>query len=779
MRGRTFIVVLTVLAVAVLASGLRATAERAAQRDATTGAPGATPSATAEIEDLFGAGTVIAELTGTPDMEQETVTPTTPAGSPTPQETVTTTVPAGSPTPQETVTATVPAGSPTPQDMADQQLVQILPQVYDQFECYDTATTVRWELENGSEGVVVVTGKVATDPLAERWDIIVRREGEPASVIEVIRADGETLTRHVSAAGTSEWESISPQTLQTLSQLNWIADLSSLLNVSEGDLVGQETINDMETRHFRYDRDDFQIDPDDLHLEEATADVWFSTEHNIPVRTIMNLEGTDILGSPGDIVVRSELTSVNQNCDIQLPTVVPVPMPTEEVQPTPTEQVDLDEDTDLVLADALGLREFQSYHLQSNFDWTPRNARGFSGELNAQVTYDTPAEFASLTVQGVRAEAFPAYVEYVNFEGDTFLRVGMDGRWVSAERMALTNLVRQLGEAINPLEFLETEDCELIEEGVQLNGQMTDHYRCVTENVEGRPFFREIDLATVDIWRVQGSDAYVRMNMSLQASTPQGTEGVLNLRANVTNIGEPVNIQEPEIGSREDVVTPPVAGTPTISPTVPPTGTMTITPTGTITRTGTPTGTITPTGTPTGTVAPTGTPTGTATLPASPTATPAGTATLPLSPTISLTATIAPTLAPTPLFTNTQSMGQLPWDDGGTDEVNIGTLQQDDDDLDDDDDDDDRLSRAICILPFLMPCDNMEATYMVDISSQQVLRFYSEWMTRMGWMQTDTPVDNGILFEKGGQQLVVTAIDADGRTMVHLAKLTDGATPTA
>ena len=68
---------------------------------------------------------------------------------------------------------------------------------------------------------------------------------------------------------------------------------------------------------------------------------------------------------------------------------------------------------------------------------------------------------------------------------------------------------------------------------------------------------------------------------------------------------------------------------------------------------------------------------------------------------------------------------------------------------------------------------------MVDVSSQQVLQFYSNWMTQMGWTEMSTQVENGVIFEMDGQELLVTAVEADGRTLVHLVKLTDGATPTA
>jgi hypothetical protein len=275
----------------------------------------------------------------TPEPEEiETPTPTTEI---TPTPTATQTPP---PTPTPTVTMT-----PPPAPVAEETgLILGEAMNLDVFATYRMQSIIRWAPETEQPINALIDAEVVHRPPAERATIDVRLGfmGMFRQRIEYVNIEGEPYIRQ-----NGRW--ISAATLDlggVLQRLGWIGDPAMFVDEDAAQFVGVETVDGIQTRHYRYDTQ--AIGPIGFltEVDEGQVDVWMwvSTQQNVraPIRISVQAEGTTATGERGRFELETRIYDVNTPIQIERPEGLPqngvpdapdmTPTPTNAVPATPT-----------------------------------------------------------------------------------------------------------------------------------------------------------------------------------------------------------------------------------------------------------------------------------------------------------------------------------------------------------------------------------------------------------------------------------------------------------
>jgi hypothetical protein len=460
----------------------------------------------------------------TAEREQEhrrlTATPRTPLVSPT------VTAP-GQSTPQPTGTpGALPETGLQPQPGGplsasyDENLVRNLGQLAS--FCYES--TVAWDLDNGRSGEAEVVTEATTRPSAQRWVLDIREAGRPATAYEVVRVAGQT---YMNVAG--EWREVMPTVQALVNRFAWIVDPQVYLDLSAGTFLGVEDVNGIAAERYRYATDAFDPAEGSFDLEGARVDLWIDRERDILARVHMLAVGDDPLGGSGAYVIDSTLVAVDQPLTIAAPTVASP----EDLPPTGT--------SELILADALKLPQFDTYRLEGAVRWEMETGEQGSLVFDVAVDQQRPAERADVRVgQGGLQMSFV----YLNIDGLAYIRSG--DRWIAAEQFVLPALVEQLGWIGDPRGFVRQGEGRLVGREV-VNGVQTEHYVFARQALGTLPLLTEVEEARVDAWYAPEHDAYVRLRAEIEStdSGGVGAEYVLESEVEVMDINAPITIERP------------------------------------------------------------------------------------------------------------------------------------------------------------------------------------------------------------------------------------------
>lgn len=490
----------------------------------------ATPRSTPRVSPL---PTRTPRVTATPIMRQgdeRTPTPTQDRPTATPREPLVT----------RTVTAPAmplqpaPAGTRTPGALPETgeqpQPGGPLSSTYDenllrnlgQLETFRYESTVTWDLDNGRSGEADVVTEVMNRPPAQRWQIDIREARRPEVSYEIVRVAGQT---YMNVAG--QWREVMPSVQALVNRFAWVVDPQAYLDLSEGAFLGVETVAGIEAERYRYFSPAFDASRGPFELEGARADLWIDRQREVLVRAHLLLVGTDPLGGSGAYTIDSTLTAVDEPLTIEAPTLVSP----EDLPPTG--------ETELILADAIKLPQFETYRLDATLRWELESGERGNVGLQADVDQGAPAERAEVTVgQGPLRMEFL----YVNIDGAAYVRSGE--RWIPAEQFALPALVEQLGWIGDPRSFVQEGEGRLVGRET-VNGLPTEHYIFQREALGSLPFLSEVDDAQVDAWYAPDHDAYIRLRARLEGVDSRNVRGEYTLTSDVTDVNAPITIERP------------------------------------------------------------------------------------------------------------------------------------------------------------------------------------------------------------------------------------------
>lgn len=191
----------------------------------------------------------------------------------------------------------------------------------DQLDSYRATITYELKKDDGTEESFSLEQAATRDPAAQHLTMS-SADGD----IEYIQIEDQMWIRF-----GEEWMQGSADTADMgddgfgsmlASSDDWISD------VDEGDYeyLGKETVNGIETKHYRVEYSEGWmglLDQADAEgdMENGVADVWIANEPDLPefiVRYRVELEGT-LDGEEGTVTMAQDVTEVNENVTIEAP----------------------------------------------------------------------------------------------------------------------------------------------------------------------------------------------------------------------------------------------------------------------------------------------------------------------------------------------------------------------------------------------------------------------------------------------------------------------------
>lgn len=189
----------------------------------------------------------------------------------------------------------------------------------------EAAAPYRWtttfSIQTGDEPEVALTatGERSATPAASRVEI--REPGSTSAQAGWVRI-GEDLW----ILQESNWVALPASAAGSIDRLAFLdpAGLWSTLDdegASQSEVVGEETVGDYETRHYRFTRSDAGFLPTEQFTPTVPVrqDIWIETETSIPVRTALHLEGTNPNGVSGQINLEITLSEIGEEVAIAPP----------------------------------------------------------------------------------------------------------------------------------------------------------------------------------------------------------------------------------------------------------------------------------------------------------------------------------------------------------------------------------------------------------------------------------------------------------------------------
>lgn len=255
-------------------------------------------------------------------------------------------------TPEEETTPTrEPRVTPLP-DEPDEEPGLILAEALNLgvFATYRMESIIRWIPETGQSVTALIRADVVHDPPAERATIDVRAGflGLFRQQAEYVNIEGEPFIRQ-----NGGWMSAANLDLPgVLERLGWVGDPTTYVDEQAGQFVSIETVDGIQTRHYRYNTE--AIGPVGFieEVEEGQVDIWMwvAAQQNVraPIRVQVHAVGTTTGGERGTFSLDTRIDDVNMPIIIERPadlpdTNGPPPDTTPEIAPdaTPTLEFDM------------------------------------------------------------------------------------------------------------------------------------------------------------------------------------------------------------------------------------------------------------------------------------------------------------------------------------------------------------------------------------------------------------------------------------------------------
>lgn len=193
----------------------------------------------------------------------------------------------------------------------------------DTLDAYRVNTDITWTLDSGPQATIGVhteavayRGVLGTERgFAEHWSLSVSQNGQRVEAIEFV-----TFADRTWAQLDGQFEEVAVHPEQLLEQLGWVGAPQQFLRPdAEGRFIGTETLDGMQTWHYRFGYGAFATEELGFELDSGEADVWISPEHGIAVRTRVRAVGADEEGQTGVLEVDSRVTDINEEITFDLP----------------------------------------------------------------------------------------------------------------------------------------------------------------------------------------------------------------------------------------------------------------------------------------------------------------------------------------------------------------------------------------------------------------------------------------------------------------------------
>lgn len=172
-------------------------------------------------------------------------------------------------------------------------------------------------------GLAIIEARVSDDPPAEHLSI------EVTTGLLGLRQRVEYLNVEGSAylLQAGRWRAVEGLPAQLLEEFSWVARPSAYLRLDEGELVSEGTLRGEEVRQYHYDLEDFSELTLLERIDEASADLWLATEHEIYTRIEVSLRGRDAQGQPAVYRIDANVLDVNEPVEIERPADLPEAAP--------------------------------------------------------------------------------------------------------------------------------------------------------------------------------------------------------------------------------------------------------------------------------------------------------------------------------------------------------------------------------------------------------------------------------------------------------------------
>jgi hypothetical protein len=191
-----------------------------------------------------------------------------------------------------------------------------------QFNSYRMTMQMTWDYADGDKGDMQIVSEFVRNPPASRMVWSGKNPsgfGDEDLEMEMIQVEGTTYMKF---GGT--WMAISSDDTPK-DDMGWWGDPEDMFGRGRGQYMGQETINGMPARHYRYEEQDLYLGLSASNTTLAQADVWVSTEHNIYVKYVVRWEGVEEDHGQGWLNIESYLTDINAPITIEPPSGVDAP----------------------------------------------------------------------------------------------------------------------------------------------------------------------------------------------------------------------------------------------------------------------------------------------------------------------------------------------------------------------------------------------------------------------------------------------------------------------
>jgi len=178
----------------------------------------------------------------------------------------------------------------------------------------------RYENDQGEKGSMEALEEVVKNPPASHqvYRYTDSKAGAQDKPFEIIRVGDVVYSK-----SGDEWMAMQ----QTEAMLPFGALLSPDLyfGADEGKYVGKETVNGMDTKHYRYDAKTLNPALRVSKLSEYKADVWVSTEYKVYIRALVHIVGVDESNVKQTYEWESNTLDINKPLTIKPPEGVKAP----------------------------------------------------------------------------------------------------------------------------------------------------------------------------------------------------------------------------------------------------------------------------------------------------------------------------------------------------------------------------------------------------------------------------------------------------------------------
>jgi hypothetical protein len=168
----------------------------------------------------------------------------------------------------------------------------------------------------------------------------------------------------------------------------WWSDPDNIFGGEEGEYVGKETINGMETKHYHYTYSETALATGLSSIDSGEADVWVSTVYDVYIKYVVSWTGTD--DEEGNVALHMEaiIDSINEPITITAPEGVDAPAMPEDLPL-------LDGATDVFMMSGM-----YSYKVATSVDETATAVKEFMASNGWTVESDMGASMTTYTKDG-------------------------------------------------------------------------------------------------------------------------------------------------------------------------------------------------------------------------------------------------------------------------------------------------------------------------------------------------------------------------------------------